>query len=81
MEKLDQTFGKANEEDILKAQEDLTKQIESLHILEDMEAFNSSNANKPMFCVIKQYMQMVLDMMAFVKVVGGAYWKSHLNTF
>lgn len=79
VEKLDQAFGKANEEDILKAQEDLTKQIESLHILEDMEAFNSSNANKPMFCVIKQYMQMVLDMMAFVRAVRTGNWESHLQ--
>lgn len=53
--------------------------MESLHILEEMEAFNSSNANKPMFRVVCQYMKMVLDMMAFVRAVRTGNWESHLT--
>lgn len=64
-----QAFGESSEDEMLKGQGDLTPKNESLHILQKMRTFDASNASKPVFCVIRQYMEILLDMMAFVKAV------------
>ena len=46
--------------------------------MEKMAAFDVSKRNQPLFCVVLQYMEMILDMLLFVKAVRTGDWNLHL---
>ncbi|KAK3750703.1 hypothetical protein QZH41_005743 [Actinostola sp. cb2023] len=54
--------------------------IESLDIVERMEAFDEEHANNPMFTVMRQYMRMVMEMLAFIESVRTGDWELHLTS-
>ena len=69
------------EEDIKEIQEAysvLYTTVEALRVKEKMEAFDAKNATKPLYKVMCQYMQMVVEMLAFIKSVRTGNWKLHL---
>ena len=55
--------------------------IESLGIVKKMEAFDDAHAANPMFRVMRHYMCMVVEMLAFIKSVrtGDSVSYTHLT--
>lgn len=53
--------------------------IDNLNILE-MSTFEAANANNPMFKVMRHYMRMVMEMLAFIRAVRTGDWSLHLIT-
>ena len=45
-----------------------------------MEAFHDRHATNPMFRVMRHYMRMVVEMMAFIKSVRTGDWELHLTS-
>lgn len=54
--------------------------INSLNVLEKMSTFEAANANNTMFKVMRHYMRMVMEMLAFIRAVPTADWSLHLTT-
>ena len=54
--------------------------IESLGIVKKMEAFDDAHAANPMFRVMRHYMCMVVEMLAFIKSVRTGDWELHLTS-
>ena len=63
-----------------KAHEDMVNTIISFSVLEKMSIFDAVHGNDPMFQVIRHYMRMVMEMMAFIRAVRIGDWKQHLST-
>lgn len=63
-----------------KANAKMLETIESLGILKKMEAFHDTYATNPMFRVMRHYMRMVVEMMAFIKSVRTGDWELHLTS-
>ena len=52
--------------------------IKSLDVIEKMTQFDSQVSQKPLFIVMRQYMQMVMDMLQFIRSVRTGDWNLHL---
>lgn len=63
-----------------KANAKMLETIESLGILKKMEALDDRHATNPMFRVMRHYMRMVVEMMAFIKSVRTGDWELHLTS-
>ena len=66
------------EQQTKKAHEDMIHTIESLSILEKMREFDEVVSKRPLVKAILQYMQMVLDMMVYIRAVRTGDWALHL---
>jgi hypothetical protein len=69
-----------NQEDIKVAHSEMVHTIESLKIMEEMCKFDAQKANQPLFQVIRQYMQMVMEMLLFIGSVRTGNWEMHLSS-
>ena len=82
-QRLPQEFGDACKDGakalVEKAHEDMVNAIISFSVLE-MSIFDATHGNDPMFQVIRHYMRMVMEMMAFIRAVRTTDWKQHLST-
>ena len=65
---------------VKKAHMDMVSAIDNLNILEKMLTFEAANANNPMFKVMRHYMRMVMEMLAFIGAVRTRDWSLHLIT-
>lgn len=75
---LDEACAQENKEEIAKTNTRMKDTISSLNILEKMAAFDEAHDN-PMFKVMRQYMRMVTEMLAFIRAVRTGDWELHLK--
>ena len=59
---------------------DMVSAISYLNILEKMSTFEAANTSNPMFKVMRHYMRMVMEMLAFIRAVRTGDWSLHLIT-
>ena len=79
VEHLKQTCNDGNDEDIQKAQAETIHTIESLNVVNQMGIFDERVANKPLARAIRQYMQMVVEMLIYIRTVRTGDCKLHLD--
>ena len=65
---------------VKKAHVDMVSTIGCLNILDKMSTFEAANASNPMFKVMRHYMRMVMEMLAFIRAVRTGDWSLHLIT-
>jgi len=63
---------------VQKAHANMTNRIQSHGILERMSEFDAAQCQNPMFVVMRQYMRMVMEMLAFIRAVRTGDWGLHL---
>jgi hypothetical protein len=56
----------------------MKEEILSLKLAEKMTQFDSEDGRKPLFIVMRQYMQMVMEMLHFIRSVRTGGWDLHL---
>ena len=76
---LERSFVDGSCEDIKRTQATLVQAIQSCMLMEKMSHFDTANGNKPLFFVLRQYMQMVMVMLVFIRSVRSGDWKLHLQ--
>ena len=79
MEHLNHACNDGNDEDIQKAQADMIHTIKSLNIVNQMGRFYERVANKPLTRAIRQYVQMVVEMLIYATPVWTGDWNLHLD--
>ena len=83
LEQLSQQLGDAcvdgSEERVKEAHDKLEKALESMKIIEKMEAFDARQSKIPLFKFVRQYMRMVMEMMTFIRAVRTGNWDLHLE--
>lgn len=67
-------------ERVEKAHVNMVNAISSFSVLEKMSVFDAANGNNPMFQVMRHYMRMVMEMLAFIRAIGTGDWKLHLTS-
>jgi hypothetical protein len=77
---LNQACKNDNVEDIQKAHADMMHTIVSLDIVNQMSRFDERVTNNPLARAICQYMQMVLEMLMYIRAVRTGDWQLHLDT-
>ena len=75
---VDKACAEGSTEKIKKTHTQLLHAIESLQILEKMTKFDVEKDKRPLFRVMRQYMQMVLEMLLFIRSVRIGDWELHL---
>ena len=65
--------------DIQQANANIIQEMQSLEILEKMIHFDKQNGGRPLFVVMRQYMQMVMEMLQFIRSVRTGDWNLHLT--
>ncbi len=68
------------EENVKKANAEMISTIENLRIVEKMRAFDEAHARSPLFMVMRQYMRMIMQLLAFIKSVRTGDWILHLES-
>ena len=53
--------------------------MQSLHVLEKMSQFDQQKMQRPLFIVMREYMQMVMAMLQFIRSVKTGDWTLHLT--
>ncbi|KXJ12360.1 hypothetical protein AC249_AIPGENE6741 [Exaiptasia diaphana] len=66
-----------NIEELSKAHKEMSDTINALDITSKMANFDKSK--KPLFICMRQYMQMILEMLLFIRAVRTANWDLHLK--
>lgn len=79
-EHLDQSCNNGTFEVTPEAHKNLEETIKSHCVLNLITQFDSKMTSKPVSCVMLQYMQMVMNMMLFIRSVRTGNWKLHLAT-
>ena len=77
---LNQACKDGNNESIQKAHADMMHTIVSLDIVNHMSKFDEHVTNKPLARAIRQYMEMVLEMLMYIRAVRTGNWMLHLDT-
>lgn len=67
-------------ENVKKANDEMISTIESLRIVEKMTAFDEAHVSSPLFMVMRQYMCMIMQLLAFIKSVRTGDWILHLKS-
>ena len=75
--RLDEAFA-TNKETVTRAHQEMCQSLKSLDIDTKMEIFEQSTTS-PLFTCMRQYMQMILDMLLFIRAVRTADWLLHLK--
>ena len=70
----------ANNSCIQEANQKMVQAIKSLEVMAKMNRFNLKNNQQPLKHVMLNYMQMVLQMIMFIRSVRTGNWKLHLTT-
>ena len=65
---------------VKKARMDMVSSIDNLNILEKISTFEAANTNNPMVKVMRHYMRIVMEMLAFIRAVRTGDWSLHLIT-
>ena len=63
-----------------KAHVNMVNAFNSLNVLEQMSTFEAANANATMFKVMRHYMCMAMEMLAFIRAVRFGDWSVNLTT-
>lgn len=69
-----------NKEDIKKKEDRILKAMEGSDLLKKMDNFDKTRDKYAMFKVWRHYMQMVMEMMEFVRAVKTGDWDLHLKS-
>ena len=77
---LGDTCAHSSKEKVRLEHEKLVQAIESMQVPEKIKAFDKSKENIPLFCVMRQYMRMVTEMMVFIRAVRTGDWDRHLES-
>ena len=77
-EDLDQSFKSDCFEEVKGAHSTLMDTIVSEKLMDEMAQFDSRNESRPLPFVIRQYMNMVMEMMLFIRAVRTGDWELHL---
>ena len=75
--RLDEAFA-TNKETVTRAHQEICQSLKSLDIDTKMEIFEQSTTS-PLFTCMRQYMQMILDMLLFIRAVRAVDWLLHLK--
>ena len=67
-----------NKEGVTRAHQEMCQSLKSLDIDTKMEIFEQSTSS-PLFTSMRQYMQIILDMLLFIRAVQTADWLLHLE--
>ncbi|KAL9964663.1 hypothetical protein ACROYT_G028338 [Oculina patagonica] len=68
------------EENVKKANAEMISTIENLRIVEKMTAFDEARARSHLFMVMRQYMRIIMQLLAFIKSVRTGDWILHLES-
>jgi len=83
LEQLAKQLGKAcfsgERTQVKEAHEEMANTMKTIGILDKMKAFDEVHDNNPMFKVFHHYMQMVLEMLMFIRAVRTGDWVLHLK--
>ena len=66
-------------EEIQQAHLEMVQTIESLSVMEEMTHFDSQKEGQPLSVAMRQYMQMVMEMVLFIRSVRTGDWNLHLT--
>ena len=77
---LSEATARGKKEEIEQMNTRMVNTIISLNVLEKMSAFNEAHDKRPMFKVMRQYLRMVMEMLAFIRAVRTGDWELHLKT-
>jgi hypothetical protein len=77
-EDIRQACTKRSSEVVLQAHVNMLDVMKSLDVTTKMTQFDSQAGQKPLFIVMRQYMQMVMDMLQFIRSVRTGDWNLHL---
>ena len=66
-------------EEIQQAHLEMVQTIESLRVMEEMTHFDSQKEGQPLSVAMRQYMQMVMEMVLFIRSVRTGDWNLHLT--
>ena len=69
-----------DKDEIRNAFSQMNHEFESCKLHNRMKAFDTKNSDRPMFLFARQYMEMVLEMITFLKSVRNADWELHLSS-
>ena len=67
-------------EEVKLASARMVEVIKSLEVIEKMKTFEERNSEIPEFQVFRCYMQMIMEMMQFVRAVRTGNWQLHLTS-
>ena len=69
-----------DKDEIRNAFSQMKHEFESCKLHNRMKAFDTKNSDRPMFLFARQYLEMVLEMITFLKSVRNADWELHLSS-
>ena len=69
-----------DKDEIRNAFSQMKHEFESCKLHNRMQAFDTKNSDRPMFLFARQFMEMVLEMITFLKSVRNADWELHLSS-
>ena len=72
-------YTKAPNEERKKANDELLRVVEEQSLMEKMEEFDATREKYPMFKVMRNYMNMVMEMLQFIRAILTADWRLHLQ--
>lgn len=76
-EKLRQACNDGN--NIRQEHENMMQVMQSLHVLEEMSQFDQQKMQRPLFIVMREYMQIAMAMLQFIRSVKTGDWTLHLT--
>ncbi|MES9880238.1 MAG: hypothetical protein ABW185_05080 [Sedimenticola sp.] len=78
VEKLDKAFRDDDTERVKSEHLQMCNIICSQNVMEKMHAFDKAKSEQPLFCVMRHYMEMILQMLMFIRAVRTGNWELHL---
>ena len=69
-----------NVEDIQKAHADMMHTMVSLNIVNQISVFDQQVTNNPLVRAIRQYMQIILEMLKYIRALRTGDWKLQADT-
>ena len=66
--------------DVHQAQEKMMQEMQSLNIQAKMCQFDNQNCGKPLFVIMRQYLQMITEVLQYIRAVRTGNWHLHLQS-
>ena len=66
--------------DVHQAQEKMMQEIQSLNIQAKMCQFDKQNSGKRLFVIMRQYLQMITEVLQYIRAVRTGNWHLHLQS-
>lgn len=67
-------------DEVVTAHRQFLEAINTQEVTKKMSEFDTAHKNNPIFVVMRHYMRMVMEMLAFIRAVRTGNWKLHLIT-